>query len=260
MQRPQIRIGQHRVHAGSARAAAASMRAQPRMRHRAAHEGRMEHVREVDVVDEAPGAAQQPHDLRGAARCARESPVLEDCLRSLRHLRPCVARSRRETDSGDHAPRFWHDRAIVARRRVKNDSNDAGQLFTIKTHAGRTKVMADDKIKHAAHWLARFTVNGVAASDFYDVLGSLERWDDWCSAWSKRAAVHEELGREALAGAPFRQRRRAFRPRRRHLPFRQISVRQRHGADARRPPARRRMSRSRAAPSRSAGRARADPV
>jgi pimeloyl-ACP methyl ester carboxylesterase len=61
--------------------------------------------------------------------------------------------------------------------------------------------MADEKIRHAAHWLARFTVNGVPASDFHDVLGSLERWEDWCAAWSKRAKVHEDLGREALAAA-----------------------------------------------------------
>src|SRR5262249_14454701 len=29
--------------------------------------------------------------------------------------------------------------------------------------------------------------------------GGLERWDDWCRAWSARAAVHEKLGNEALA-------------------------------------------------------------
>jgi alpha-beta hydrolase superfamily lysophospholipase len=60
--------------------------------------------------------------------------------------------------------------------------------------------MADARIKHAANWLARFTVNGVAASDFFDVLNSLERWEDWCAAWSRRAKVHEDLGHEALAG------------------------------------------------------------
>src|ERR1700722_18846303 len=63
--------------------------------------------------------------------------------------------------------------------------------------------MADAKIKHAAHWLARFTVNGIPATDFHDVLGSLERWEDWCAAWSKRAEVHEGLGREALAAGHF---------------------------------------------------------
>jgi dipeptidyl aminopeptidase/acylaminoacyl peptidase len=58
--------------------------------------------------------------------------------------------------------------------------------------------MADPRITHAAHWLARFTVNGVTPSDFHDVLGSIERWEDWCRAWSARAKVHEDLGMEAL--------------------------------------------------------------
>ncbi len=57
--------------------------------------------------------------------------------------------------------------------------------------------MTDHRLKHAANWLSRFTVNGVAAGDFHDVLSSLTTWDDWCRAWSSRARVHEELGREA---------------------------------------------------------------
>jgi 2,6-dihydroxypseudooxynicotine hydrolase len=56
----------------------------------------------------------------------------------------------------------------------------------------------DDRINHARNWLSRFTVNGVPASDFFDVLDSLQRWEDWCRAWSERAVVHEALGREAL--------------------------------------------------------------
>lgn len=35
-------------------------------------------------------------------------------------------------------------------------------------------------------------------ADFEDVTGSLERWEDWCAAWSARAKVHEDLGRDAL--------------------------------------------------------------
>ena len=42
-------------------------------------------------------------------------------------------------------------------------------------------------LKHAANWLARFTVNGVPASDFFDLLAKIERWEDWCAAWSARA-------------------------------------------------------------------------
>lgn len=63
--------------------------------------------------------------------------------------------------------------------------------------------MTDERIKHARNWISRFTVNGVAAADFEDMLGSLHRWDDWCRAWSERAAVHETLGREALDGGAF---------------------------------------------------------
>ena len=29
-------------------------------------------------------------------------------------------------------------------------------------------------------------------------VGGIERWDDWCSAWSARAAIHEGLARDAL--------------------------------------------------------------
>jgi fermentation-respiration switch protein FrsA (DUF1100 family) len=58
---------------------------------------------------------------------------------------------------------------------------------------------ADLHLAHAANWEARFTVNGVATADFHDVLNALTCWDDWCRAWSARAKVHEDLGREALA-------------------------------------------------------------
>jgi fermentation-respiration switch protein FrsA (DUF1100 family) len=39
----------------------------------------------------------------------------------------------------------------------------------------------------------------VTLTDFEEVTGSITSWDDWCAAWSARAAVHEELGRQALA-------------------------------------------------------------
>lgn len=63
--------------------------------------------------------------------------------------------------------------------------------------------MSDERIKHATNFLSRFTVNGVAASDFQDMIASIDSWDDWCSAWSQRAGVHEELGRTALAAGQF---------------------------------------------------------
>lgn len=50
-----------------------------------------------------------------------------------------------------------------------------------------------------SNWAPRFTTNGVAVADFQRVTASLERWEDWCSAWAAAAQVHEDLGREALA-------------------------------------------------------------
>jgi pimeloyl-ACP methyl ester carboxylesterase len=53
------------------------------------------------------------------------------------------------------------------------------------------------------HWAPRFVTNGVALSDFEDVTGTIASWNDWCAAWSKCAAVHEQMGREALANEHF---------------------------------------------------------
>ena len=50
-----------------------------------------------------------------------------------------------------------------------------------------------------AHWAPRFVANGVPLSDFQEVTADLERWPDWLPAWSRRAAVHEQLGQVALA-------------------------------------------------------------
>lgn len=58
----------------------------------------------------------------------------------------------------------------------------------------------DARVKAAiAHWAPRFVANGVPLADFEDVTAAVSRWDDWCSAWSKRAAVHEALGDEAFS-------------------------------------------------------------
>lgn len=59
--------------------------------------------------------------------------------------------------------------------------------------------MTDPRVKSAiAHWAPRFVSNGVPLTDFQEVTASLDRWEDWCRAWSKRAAVHEAIGRQAL--------------------------------------------------------------
>jgi 2,6-dihydroxypseudooxynicotine hydrolase len=58
----------------------------------------------------------------------------------------------------------------------------------------------DPRVQSAiSHWAPRFVANGVPLSDFEQVTASCERWEDWCSAWSARAAQHEELGVKALA-------------------------------------------------------------
>lgn len=58
----------------------------------------------------------------------------------------------------------------------------------------------DDRVASAvAHWGPRFTVNGVTVADFERVTRGLERWPDWCAAWSAVALEHETLGRTALA-------------------------------------------------------------
>jgi 2,6-dihydroxypseudooxynicotine hydrolase len=49
-----------------------------------------------------------------------------------------------------------------------------------------------------AHWAPRFVANGVSLTDFEEVTAAIGRWEEWCAAWSARAAVHEALGREAL--------------------------------------------------------------
>ena len=49
------------------------------------------------------------------------------------------------------------------------------------------------------HWAPRFVSSGVPLTDFEEVTAGISRWDEWCAAWGARAAVHEELGRKALA-------------------------------------------------------------
>jgi 2,6-dihydroxypseudooxynicotine hydrolase len=62
----------------------------------------------------------------------------------------------------------------------------------------------DDLVKSAiAHWAPRFVANGVALTDFEEVTAGVATWNDWCGAWSNRAAQHEAMGREALANRKF---------------------------------------------------------
>lgn len=61
--------------------------------------------------------------------------------------------------------------------------------------------MAKDPRVEAAlgHWAPRFVANGVPLTDFQEVTAGIERWEEWCDAWSARAAIHEAMGRAALA-------------------------------------------------------------
>ena len=49
------------------------------------------------------------------------------------------------------------------------------------------------------HWAPRLVANGVPLTDFQEVTAAIDAWGDWCAAWSARAAIHEEMGRTALA-------------------------------------------------------------
>jgi dienelactone hydrolase len=58
----------------------------------------------------------------------------------------------------------------------------------------------DPRVEAAiSHWAPRFVANGVPLTDFEEVTAGIERWEEWCAAWSARAAVHEALGEQALA-------------------------------------------------------------
>jgi dienelactone hydrolase len=58
----------------------------------------------------------------------------------------------------------------------------------------------DPRVEAAiSHWAPRFVINGVPLTDFQEVTAGCDRWEDWCGAWSARAAIHEELGNQALA-------------------------------------------------------------
>ena len=58
----------------------------------------------------------------------------------------------------------------------------------------------DKRVAIAMHnWAPRFVSAGVPLADFDEVTAAITHWDEWCAVWSERAAVHEALGREALA-------------------------------------------------------------
>jgi dipeptidyl aminopeptidase/acylaminoacyl peptidase len=61
------------------------------------------------------------------------------------------------------------------------------------------KTGKDARVEAAiSHWAPRFVANGVPLADFLEVTASVSRWEDWCSAWSARASIHEALAAQAL--------------------------------------------------------------
>ncbi len=61
--------------------------------------------------------------------------------------------------------------------------------------------VTDSRVNAAiSHWAPRFIANGIDYSDFVAVTSRIDAWDSWCAQWSAAGAVHEQLGRTALAG------------------------------------------------------------
>jgi len=64
-----------------------------------------------------------------------------------------------------------------------------------------TTVTKDKRVEIAIrNWAPRFVSSGVPLTDFQEVTAGIAHWDEWCAAWTKRAAIHEDLARQALAG------------------------------------------------------------
>jgi len=61
--------------------------------------------------------------------------------------------------------------------------------------------MPRDELVQSAidNWAPRFISNGIDANDFQRVTNSVERWDDWCRAWSECGAMHAQMGEQAEA-------------------------------------------------------------
>jgi len=49
------------------------------------------------------------------------------------------------------------------------------------------------------NWAPRFVSNGIDSNDFQRITNTVERWDDWCQAWSECGAMHAQMGEQAEA-------------------------------------------------------------
>jgi 2,6-dihydroxypseudooxynicotine hydrolase len=50
-----------------------------------------------------------------------------------------------------------------------------------------------------SHFTPRYVATGVDPNDLDRLKAGIERWDDWCRAWSAEATRHERMGDEAVA-------------------------------------------------------------
>ncbi|HEY0755159.1 MAG TPA: alpha/beta fold hydrolase [Ktedonobacteraceae bacterium] len=58
----------------------------------------------------------------------------------------------------------------------------------------------DERVQSAIdNWAPRFIANGIDYNDFQYVTTHVERWEDWCRAWSERGAFYERMGEQAEA-------------------------------------------------------------
>ncbi|HEX7733486.1 MAG TPA: alpha/beta fold hydrolase [Ktedonobacteraceae bacterium] len=56
----------------------------------------------------------------------------------------------------------------------------------------------DERVQSAIdNWAPRFIANGIDYNDFQRVTTSVERWEDWCGAWSECGRAHELMGEHA---------------------------------------------------------------
>ena len=119
----------------------------------------------------------------------------------------------------------WATRRFMPWYRARRENEPRVPL---RTRNELERMSSDPLLKAAiAHWGPRFVANGVVLTDFEEVTGSLTSYNDWCRAWSARAAHHEELGREALAQKHFLTAGECLAARRRLLSFRFVPVRAR---------------------------------
>src|SRR6266571_5477257 len=146
-----------------------------------------------------PGRAAPERQYGGLPR-ADERRDVRHRLRAPRDADQAVAARRQGRRRGRHGRRArgGHERDQRRARAARRPRHrDAFHAAADPESAGQG--VKDPRVSSAiAHWLPRFVSNGVLLADFEDVTASLERWEDWCAAWSRRAAMHEELGRDSL--------------------------------------------------------------